>query len=225
MIKKCFSDKTITIDEFRTLLCETENFVNSRPLLYCADSDEVLTPAKLLYGREIITSPLLVDHLDDISHSHETDLRLQYRILSKLRAEFIKIFQADYLVSLKTRHYCEFQGTYNDTLETGELVFANLGLPKNPRVNWPLSKVVSVRLDNHNLPREVDVLHGGKIYTRPIDRIIKLELSASKPTPPVPVPSPRLGTPIQPALRAVPRRKAAVKCDKQRLDLLQSKQL
>ncbi|MEL7079766.1 MAG: hypothetical protein AAGM46_28525, partial [Cyanobacteria bacterium J06582_2] len=75
--------------------------------------------------------------------------------------------------------------------------------------------------------REVDVLHGGKIYTRPIDRIVKLELSAAKDSevPEAPVPSPRLGTPVQPALRTVPKRRAAVKCDAQRLNLLRGKQL
>ena len=174
-----------------------------------------------------MTSPLLVDHLDTVPIDCDVDISLQYRVINRMREDFIKSFLADYLVSLKGRHYSEHNNNYKCKLSSGDLVFVNLGLTTNPRVNWPMAKIICIKNDRYGLPREADVLQGGKQYTRPLDRLIPLELSTVELDTKAVTPEPAvaLAVPQQPVIRNVPKRRAAGRCDANRLEWLRGKQL
>ena len=58
-LRKALYKKCPTYNEFRTLVAETENVFNQRPLTYISEdcTDEPLTPCHLLYGRLLPMAP------------------------------------------------------------------------------------------------------------------------------------------------------------------------
>ena len=60
-LKKSFGRSLLTFEELRTLVVEIEATLNNRPLTYIYDDEEglsyPLTPADLIYGRQIATMP------------------------------------------------------------------------------------------------------------------------------------------------------------------------
>ena len=58
-LHKALHGRKIHVEKLVTLLCEVEAVVNNQPLTYLDDdvSNEVLTPAHLLYGRKISLYP------------------------------------------------------------------------------------------------------------------------------------------------------------------------
>ena len=60
-LRKTIGRSNLTFEELRTVIVEIESTVNNRPLTYLYDDIEgisqALTPARLIYGRQIINSP------------------------------------------------------------------------------------------------------------------------------------------------------------------------
>lgn len=60
-LKKIIGRSSLSFEELRTVLLEVEGTLNNRPLTYLYDEEEgvshPLTPAELIYGRQIITTP------------------------------------------------------------------------------------------------------------------------------------------------------------------------
>ena len=60
-LKKTIGRSSLSFEELRTVLLEVEGTLNNRPLTYLYDEEEgvlqPLTPAELIYGRQIITTP------------------------------------------------------------------------------------------------------------------------------------------------------------------------
>ena len=64
-VKRCFKktigQSTLTLDELTTIVIEIEATLNNRPLTYVHDDSEgvshALTPAYLIYGCRVATSP------------------------------------------------------------------------------------------------------------------------------------------------------------------------
>ena len=54
-LKKVLGKAIVTFEELQTILCEIEEVLNSRPLVYVSEDDlhESLTPFHLMYGRHI----------------------------------------------------------------------------------------------------------------------------------------------------------------------------
>ena len=52
-LKKILGRARLTYDEIHTFICETENIVNTRSLIYLSEEDfeEPLTPCHLIHGR------------------------------------------------------------------------------------------------------------------------------------------------------------------------------
>ncbi|GFT90076.1 DUF5641 domain-containing protein, partial [Nephila pilipes] len=83
-------------EEFNSLLCECESIVNSRPLTYVSDDNELepLTPSMFLQELKECGVPDL-DHLESIS------LQKRFLYRAKLREDLRKRFQLEYLGHLR----------------------------------------------------------------------------------------------------------------------------
>ena len=94
----------LTFDEMATLTVEIEATLNNRPLTYVYDdvegTDQPLTPADLIYGRQIATSPS--DRQFDMMSTAKTltkRAKYQFPVLNT----FTKQWQQDYHLSQRER--------------------------------------------------------------------------------------------------------------------------
>ena len=101
------SRKLLTLEEFRTVVLETENIVNSRPLTYQADStrDVPLSPSQLARGRYLTLMPPLLQPGDPLDEDYDAKAtRARYELLSNALERFRKRWHSDYLLSLREKH-------------------------------------------------------------------------------------------------------------------------
>jgi hypothetical protein len=133
-----------TLDDelFRTLLTEVESIVNCRPLTVetLTDKDVVLplSPNQLLTMKTKVTLPLS-------SNFEHNDLycRRRWRRVQHLANEFWSRWKKEYLSSLQTRPKHNFK---RRNFQIGDIVL--LKEESLCRNDWPMAKVVGVKLDD-----------------------------------------------------------------------------
>ena len=108
-LHKSLHGRKVTSQELRTFLAEVEATVNSRPLTYVSserDNDDILTPAKLLYGRDIDLYPnSVVENKDEYRDLSNTDVLIDYHNkLSRIYVKFKRLWENEYLASLREEH-------------------------------------------------------------------------------------------------------------------------
>ena len=124
-LKKSVGRSLLTFKELRTLVVEIEATLNNRPLTYIYDDEEglsyPLTPADLIYGRQIATMPHQ-RHCNVISTFESLTKRVRYHF--RLLDGFTKQWRKEYLLRLHeyhrnrtgaieqsiSRRHCRFQG-------------------------------------------------------------------------------------------------------------------
>ena len=118
------SKKLLTLEEFTTVVKESEAIVNNCPLTYQqVDSQDIpLTPSQLIRGHNIDLLPTLRTPVTDRDEIDTNRLRNQYVILSNTLQTFQRRWRNEYLTSLheKHRNECANQNSYE--LKPGELV-------------------------------------------------------------------------------------------------------
>ena len=172
-LKKTICKAKLSRVELETTIHEVEACVNSRPLTYVSDDvtqREPLTPAHFLlghsggfYGNSNVDSQSVA--------SDEATLTLEFERRRCLIDEFFRIWSNDYIRNLPpcggSRHF-------------GGISENNLVLLEDAtttRLNWPVGiveKVFPSPLDGVVRTAEVKTTQG--MYTRPIQRLHKLEL-------------------------------------------------
>ena len=105
--------------------------MNNRPLTYLTDSpdDMVLTPAHLLYGRQIQIAPPLNEIIAEYTPTPNEQLasyQTHYARLSATLKRFQEVWACEYLSSLQEKHYGASPASNRITLRVGNLVFVNL---------------------------------------------------------------------------------------------------
>ncbi|GFT19624.1 integrase catalytic domain-containing protein [Trichonephila clavipes] len=99
-LKRVVGSINLTFEEFYTLLTQIEAVLNSRPLVRLVDNDidslNVLTPSHFLVGEEIIGPPETVEE-------SKLTLKGRWDIVQKLKLNFWKRWQIDYLNSIQGR--------------------------------------------------------------------------------------------------------------------------
>ena len=171
------SRKLLSLEEFRTVVLEAENIVNSRPLTYQSDStrDVPLSPSQLAWGRDLTLMPPLLqpgDPLDE--HFDAKATRAQYELLSNALERFRKRWHSEYLLSLREKHnnVCAEDPTHH--LSVGQLVMVRH--ENVHRIEWPLGVITAVYPDARGIIRTAEVEECGKRSRRPISYLIPLEL-------------------------------------------------
>ncbi len=159
-------------EALRTLMTETENIVNSRPLsvdnLSDPDALEPITPNHLLTLKSQVVLPPPGRFLTPDLYSRKRWRRVQY-----LAEQFWKRWQREYNASQTTRQ--KWNKAYRN-FEVGDIVVL---LEENtPRNHWPLARVTQVYPSGDGLVRKVGLLitRGGerKSLQRPVHKIALL---------------------------------------------------
>ncbi|MCG8431498.1 MAG: hypothetical protein MJA29_10040, partial [Candidatus Omnitrophica bacterium] len=154
----------LTDEELLTALVEVEGILNSRPLLYCSsdpDDEPVLTPNHFLHGQ--MGGPLAPYGTEELAYNP----RLRWRYVQDLIAQFWRRWIREYLPTLQPR------GKW--LKEQRDLVVDDVVLvsdQKTPRGMWPLGRVTKTFPGPDGHVRTVEVVCRGKLYIRPISRLI-----------------------------------------------------
>ena len=171
------SRKFLTLEEFRTVVLEAENIVNSRPLTYQSDStrDVPLSPSQLAWGRDLTLMPPLLQPRDPLDEDYDAKAtRAQYELLSNALELFRKRWHSEYLLSLREKHnnVCAEDPTHH--LSVGKLVMVRH--ENVHRIEWPLGVITAVYPDASGVVKTAEVEECGKWSLRPISYLVPLEL-------------------------------------------------
>jgi hypothetical protein len=166
-------------ESLRTLMCETEAIVNSRPLtvndLNDPDSLQPLTPSHLLTmkSRVILPPPGVFQSPDRYS-------KKRWRRVQHLANKFWSRWRKEFLLNLQVRqNWCK---PFKD-LHVGDIVLVKE--PNLPRNRWELARVIRANRSNDGHVRTVMLANGSldskgvrtrsqKHLERPIDKLILL---------------------------------------------------
>ena len=156
----------MTDDQLTTYFCEAECIINGRPLTKCSDDindESPLTPNHFLLLSDNVSVPL--------GHFVDSDLyRRRWRHVQFLVNCFWKRWIRSYLPILQSRQRWPY---VRDNIEVGNLV---LMIDETmPRSQYPMALVVDVMKGRDDLVRSVRLRSRGKVYVRPITKVIFLE--------------------------------------------------
>ena len=171
------SRKLLSLEEFRTVVLEAENIVNSRPLTYQSDStrDVPLSPLQLAWGRDLTLMPPLLQPGDPLDEDFDAKAtRAQYELLSNALERFRKRWHSECLLSLREKHnnVCAEDPTHH--LSVGQLVMVRH--ENVHRIEWPLGVITAVYPDTRGIIRTAEVEECGKQSRRLISYLVPLEL-------------------------------------------------
>ena len=180
-LKKVLYKALVEIDEFITVLTESQAIINNRPLTYNSadlDNEASITPNVLLHGRNLCQlPPLNVKFSQEYPDNGFVTKRLKY--LERLRINFWNAFHKEYLSTLSERHFRLKQK--DSTLEIKEGCICLLKDKDQPRLKWTLVKILRVLPCRDSRVRSVEILYvnkgDGRVITkRPISLLVPLEL-------------------------------------------------
>lgn len=158
-------DTTLTYDEYDTLLCQTEAFLNSRPISPLNDdptSLNALTPGHFLVFEELVRIP------DERDFRNIPDNRLERpELIQKMLQNLWDRWHHEYVTTLINRSKWL---TQERNLEVGDMVIVK---EENvPPIQWKLGRVQEVfpnKIDD--LVRSVIVRTPSGVYKRPITKL------------------------------------------------------
>lgn len=153
-------------EAFRTLMCEVEFILNSRPLSPLSDDpDELdaLTPNHLILGQAGSTLP---PGLFDVNDGYS---RRRWRQVQYLANLFWSRWRKEYMSNLHSRQKWLKK---KKNLKTGDLVL--LVEKDRPRNHWPLGRVVQTLPDHEGAVRVVRVKTLTNTLERPISKLVLL---------------------------------------------------
>ena len=148
-------------DRLCTLVVEIEATMNNRPLTCMYDDEEglwyPLTPADLIYGRQIATMPHQ-RHCNVISISQSLTKRARYHF--RLLEGFTKQWRKDYLYGCVNTTETELELS-NNSLVGDIVVFKEEG---SARCWWKLAKVTELLKSRDNAVRYSHMLQDNKSF-------------------------------------------------------------
>ena len=166
----------MTPDELVTLLAEVEAIINNRPLTYVNDDNregEILTPAHLLYGRNIFLYPFFQTEERDNAPCNLNTLVLYHNHISCIIEKFRSMFVNNYITMLREKHYLSRKPP-SRCPKLGEIVILSVDIPK---VLWHLGRIVKLIPSADAIVREVDVLTKNTIVHRTVNKLIRFRIN------------------------------------------------
>ena len=156
-------------ESLRTLLCEVEAVVNSRPLTTETLSDPLsplpLTPSTLLTGKtKLILPPPGKFQREDIY------CKRRWRRVQLIANEFWSRWNKEYLQSLQARQkWIRQRRNYTE----GDIIL--LKDDNTCRNKWPMARVIAARRDDQGQVRSVIVQSAtGSVLSRPVNKLVLL---------------------------------------------------
>ena len=137
-LKKQIGRTSLTFEELRTILVEIEVTLNNRPLTYVYDREQgvsfPLTPASLIYGRRIATTPNESQY-EIVSTNKSLTRRAKYQ--SRVLKNFTDQWRKEYLLSI--RESSRVQNNKSNVINVGDIVI--LKNENTSRMYWKLARV------------------------------------------------------------------------------------
>ena len=170
-------------DELNTLLIEIESVINGRPLTYVYDDSKgisyALTPAHLLYGHRLVTSPSAT-HFEIMSTNKALTRRSKNQWF--LLNQFANCWKKDYLLSLCESRVTKLKGQAS-CVKVGDVVILKDDNVK--RAFWKLAKIVELLKGKDDVARaaliNVATDNGPpKMLRRSIKQLIPIEVASSE---------------------------------------------
>ena len=178
-IKKVLGRASVNLRTLQTIVVEVEAILNDRPLTYVSSDikdPEALTPAHLLYGRQITSLPHPLvenDEMSDPTYRSSTEIQRKAKRVALLIQHFWQRWRHEYLTSLREFH--KESGINAETVKVGDVVLIH---DDSPRVSWKLALVTSVARGHDGFVRSANVRTANGTTNRPITRLHPLEIQA-----------------------------------------------
>jgi hypothetical protein len=169
LLKRILGKNRVNYEEMLTCLCEVEAIMNGRPLTFVTeDSDDLipLTPAMFLQDIEEVGT-------SDLEAANGQNMRRKYKSMKKLKQELRSRFRKEYLSLLVQKG----KEKPSKTFKVGDVVLVEIENMK--RIMWPMGRVLELIPGKDNNVRVVKVKTTTGVITRPIQRLIPLEISSS----------------------------------------------
>ncbi|KAF8763186.1 hypothetical protein HNY73_021391 [Argiope bruennichi] len=165
--KKVLGRACLSYEEVNTILCDCEDIVNSRPITYVSEHDDLkpITPSSFLRERRKNGIPDL-DHLE-LSPEYFRKRRL-YRC--KLQEELKNRFRLEYLGQLRQQTKKMIN---SHDFKVGDVIVKVTG---QKRWNWPLRKITEVFPGKDGSFRLVKVKTKNGEFLQPVQRLYALEV-------------------------------------------------
>jgi hypothetical protein len=189
-LKKSIGNSILYTRELDTVVNEIECCLNSRPLTQIAEGlseNDVLTPSKLIYGYDIHSLPIPLEHIDqDDDYVSSVAVSRRYKHLLKILDSFWKSWSLNYLPNIKQHR----QNYGKSNIQVGEivLIFENAS-----RFRWKLGRITKLHHGKDGIVRSVNLDTAYGPTSRAITKLYPLELqeeSRIHPAPVVPVVDP-----------------------------------
>ena len=176
-LKKTLGRSFVTLPVLETIVVEVEATLNNRPLTYVSsDVNDVgpLTPAHLLYGRQMTSLPH--SHNEDPEDPEyvisDTQMRKRLTNHARLQQHFQTRWKKEYLTSLREFH--KASGTNVQNVKVGDVVLIH---DDGPRLRWRFGVIEGLIEGNDGLVRAVNIRNNNRVTSRPISRLYPLEVS------------------------------------------------
>ena len=165
LLRQC--DARLDDELLRTLLCEVEAIVNSRPLTsfnMSPDDPHPISPTNILTQKSsIVLSPPGVFQRGDIY------CRRRWRRVQHLANEFWRRWQSDFLPSLQERR--KWTAAHDNVQLDDIVLFVE---DDSPRCKWPLGRVILTHPSEDGLVRKVTVRMRSVSRHRPVQKLVRL---------------------------------------------------
>jgi transposase InsO family protein len=154
-------------ESFRTLMCEIESIINSRPLTTLTDDPDDLTP---LCPTMILTGKKELNILPPGNFQRQDIYsRKRWRRVQQLANVFWQRWKREYLVTLQTRNK---ETKVQRNAKVGDVVL--LVDETMNRNAWHMGKITDVEIDSNGMVRCVNVKTATSSFRRPVSKIILL---------------------------------------------------
>ena len=182
-LRKVLGNARLTFEEMSTVLTEIEMTVNSRPITYLYENNEVeaLCPSHLMIGRRLKSNSLIDNEQDEIVDltNNEFNRRMQY--LESLLNMYWKRFRTDYLSELREQHIYTTRKPGKTVLSKDDVVLINdsekVMVPRGKWKKGIVSRLIAGR-DGQIRGAVIKCIVSGKYveYERPVERLVPFEL-------------------------------------------------
>ena len=178
-LKKVIGKSVLSHEEMRTVICEIEAILNDRPITHMSsdiDSAEPLTPAHLLYGRKLTSTPhppAQDSEIDDPDFTLDTQsIKKRAQFIACLIQRFWKQWRTEYLTELRERHRAT--GDNREFIKCGTVVQIHEDV--TPRSSWPLGLITELHHGHDNHIRSATVKTANSVTNRQISKLYPLEV-------------------------------------------------
>ncbi|XP_067672348.1 uncharacterized protein [Haliotis asinina] len=154
-------------ESYRTLLCEVEAIINSRPLTTVSDSPDDLNP---LSPNHLLMMKSNV-YIPPPGHFQRNDvyMRRRWRRIQYLANVFWSRWRREYLLNLQVRQ------KWNESkrsMQVGDIVL--ITDQNTPRLQWPMGRVIATESDKRGHVRSVVLRTLKGELRRPVHKLVLL---------------------------------------------------